>query len=59
VDHDVKEYPAVGHSFVNRHDGWKAVVERVGFRFADAAAEDAWARITGFFGRHLEAAEGG
>jgi carboxymethylenebutenolidase len=53
VDHDVKEYPAVSHSFMNRHEGWTAVVERVGFRYAEAEAEDAWARITGFFRGHL------
>ena len=54
VDHDVKEYPAVGHSFMNHHSGWTAVFDRVGgFRYGEGEAEDAWARIIGFLGRHL------
>ena len=53
VDHDVKEYPGVGHSFMNRHSGWTAVVDRVGFRYGPAEADNAWARILEFFGRHL------
>ncbi|GAB4083191.1 dienelactone hydrolase family protein [Modestobacter muralis] len=56
VDHDVKEYPDAGHSFMNRHnDGPLAVLERVGgFGCHDPSAEDAWRRIFGFFGRHLQ-----
>jgi carboxymethylenebutenolidase len=54
VDHDVKEYPGVSHSFMNRHSGWATVFDRVGgFRYGEAEAEDAWARILHFFGRHL------
>jgi carboxymethylenebutenolidase len=53
VDHDVKEYPAVSHSFMNRHEGWTAVFERIGYRYGEAEAEDAWGRIVEFFGRHL------
>jgi carboxymethylenebutenolidase len=53
VDHDVKEYPAVSHSFMNRHAGWPAVFDRIGFHYGQAEADDAWGRITGFFGRHL------
>jgi carboxymethylenebutenolidase len=53
VDHDVKEYPGVGHSFMNRHSGWMAVFDRVGFRYGPVEAEDAWSRITSFFRRHL------
>lgn len=54
VDRDVKEYPAVSHSFINRHAGWTVVYDRLGgFRHAEAEAEDAWARILAFFGRHL------
>ena len=55
VDHDVKEYPAVGHSFMNRHTGWTTVFDRIGFRYAAGAAADAWGRIFTFFGRHLKA----
>jgi carboxymethylenebutenolidase len=53
VDPDVKEYPGVSHSFMNRHSGWTAVLDRVGYRYGPAEAEDAWARILAFFGRHL------
>src|SRR5581483_9489294 len=54
VDHDVKEYPAVSHSFMNHHGGWTTVFDRVGgLRYGAAEAEDAWDRILEFFGRHL------
>lgn len=55
VDHDVKEYPQAGHSFMNRHNaGPLAVLERVaGFGYHHPSAEDAWRRIFGFFSRHL------
>jgi carboxymethylenebutenolidase len=53
VDHDVKEYPAVGHSFMNRHSGWMSVFDRVGFRYGQAEADDAWTRIIAFFATHL------
>jgi carboxymethylenebutenolidase len=55
VPHDVKEYPGVGHSFMNRHDlGPFAVLERVtGFHYDHDAAEDAWNRILRFLAEHL------
>jgi carboxymethylenebutenolidase len=55
VEHDVKEYPDAGHSFMNRHNsGPLAVVERVGgFSYHHPSAEDAWGRIFPFFERHL------
>jgi carboxymethylenebutenolidase len=53
VDHDVKEYPAAGHSFMNHHSGWATAFDRVGFRYSQPDADDAWARIIQFFGRHL------
>ncbi|WP_375335666.1 dienelactone hydrolase family protein [Blastococcus sp. TML/C7B] len=55
VDHDVKEYPQAGHSFMNRHNaGPLAVLERVaGFGYHHPSAEDAWRRILGFFSHHL------
>ncbi|GAC1609955.1 MAG: dienelactone hydrolase family protein [Mycobacteriales bacterium] len=57
VEHDVKEYPDAGHSFLNRHNlGPLGVLERVGgFSYDEAAAQDAWARILRFFDRHLRA----
>jgi carboxymethylenebutenolidase len=57
VEHDVKVYPGVGHSFLNQHDGWQGAVSRLPSPMATgydaAAAEDAWARIFGFFDKHL------
>lgn len=55
VEHDVKEYPDAGHSFLNRHGlGPLAVVERIaGFSYHEPSAEDAWARILQMFQRHL------
>ncbi|MDT0275407.1 dienelactone hydrolase family protein [Blastococcus goldschmidtiae] len=59
VDHDVKEYPDAGHSFMNRHDlGPFGVLEKVtGFDYHHPSAEDAWARILRFFGEHLRAGQ--
>jgi len=57
IDHDVKEYPHAGHSFMNRHNsGPFAVVERVaGLGYHQASAEDAWRRILAFFHARLNA----
>ena len=58
VEHDVKEYPAAGHAFLNAedHSPWYAapmtrLVMRVGPE--PESAEDAWARIDEFLHRHL------
>jgi carboxymethylenebutenolidase len=59
VDNDVKEYPGVGHSFMNDHQGKVAnvvgpVLKKVMHLGYDReAAEDAWTRIFAFFGKHL------
>lgn len=56
VPHDVKEYPDVGHSFMNQFGTPAALqfIERVaGFAYSDPEAEDAWRRILAFFGEHL------
>ena len=57
VEHDVKEYPTAGHSFLNHHRvGPFGALERVaGIGHVDAAADDAWARILAFFDHHLRA----
>ena len=59
IEHDVKIYPGVGHSFMNQHEGWPARLERLPSPlhpgYDAAAAEDAWQRILAFFGRHLAA----
>jgi carboxymethylenebutenolidase len=56
VPHDVKEYPEVGHSFMNDF-GVPAPVQFVmgaaGFAYSEPEAEDAWERILAFFGTHL------
>ena len=55
VEHDVKEYPGAGHSFLNRHRlGPLGPVERVaGFSHHEPSARDAWARILACFEAHL------
>jgi carboxymethylenebutenolidase len=56
VPHDVKEYPRVGHSFMNDF-GTPAplqfVVGAAGFLYSQPEAEDAWQRIDTFFQQHL------
>lgn len=57
VEHDVHEYAAAGHSFLNRHNlGPLGILERVGgLSYDEPSAQDAWARILRFFDRHLRA----
>jgi carboxymethylenebutenolidase len=57
VAHDVEEYPAAGHSFMNRHNGGPLVpLARVaGVGYHHPSAEDAWGRILRFFDTHLRA----
>jgi carboxymethylenebutenolidase len=56
VPHDVKEYPGVGHSFMNDF-GLPAplrMIENVaGLAYSEPEAEDAWRRILTFFAQHL------
>ena len=60
IDHDVKEYPDAGHSFMNDHRDEKtpwvfALMGRLtgGIDFVEPAAVDARGRIEAFFARHL------
>src|SRR3954471_8152575 len=56
VDHDVKEYPDAGHSFMNRINAGPLlgqVVALTRFNHHHASAEDAWRRIFAFFEAHL------
>lgn len=61
VDHDVKEYPDAGHSFLNDHDshdlpfGFSLAMKLPATRFHGPSAADARARIVAFFDRHLRA----
>jgi carboxymethylenebutenolidase len=56
VDRDIKEYPNVGHSFMNK-SGIPApftIVERLaGFSYSAPEAEDAWRRTFAFFQKYL------
>lgn len=54
VDHDVKEYPDAGHSFMDDHKGLIGVLGVVlGSSYKDQDTADARGRITTFFARHL------
>ena len=62
VEHDVKEYPQAGHSFMNRINfgpGLSPIAHVVGFDYHHPSSEDAWRRILTFFDRHLAGAEAG
>ncbi len=56
IDHDVKEYPGAGHSFLNRHSAgpFGPLVRVAGMSYHHPSAEDAWQRILGFFETHLQ-----
>jgi carboxymethylenebutenolidase len=63
VDHDIKEYPDAGHSFLNDHqtagDRTPLVFVVMGLfsspsRYHDPSAQDARRRILAFFDRHLK-----
>jgi carboxymethylenebutenolidase len=56
VDHDVKIYENVGHSFLSYDNGpaWMArVPSPMNAGYSEPEAEDAWKRILDFFGRYL------
>ena len=60
IEHDVKSYPGVGHSFLNltTEVGPKALrplMRITGVGPNPEAAADAWTRIEGFFAEHLSA----
>ncbi len=58
VEHDVKEYPQAGHSFLNRFNAGPLLTPLLhvaGMGYDHAAAEDAWRRILEFFAAHLAA----
>jgi carboxymethylenebutenolidase len=62
IDHDVKEYPDAGHSFLNDHRGvsarivFTALGPLLGPGYHEPSAQDARRRILAFFDRHLKAA---
>jgi carboxymethylenebutenolidase len=54
IEHDVKEYPDAGHSFLDEHKGLIGVLGVViGASYKNKDAADARARIRAFFARHL------
>jgi len=56
VEHDVKEYPDAGHSFMNRFNSGPLLTPLIhvaGFGYHHPSAEDAWRRILAFFADHL------
>lgn len=57
VTNDVKTYPDAGHSYMSDHTGIAAKLGGIGpmrVAYNEAASEDSWARMLGFFARHLE-----
>jgi carboxymethylenebutenolidase len=61
VEHEVKEYPDAGHSFLNNHDTvlFKVVGALMGGGYHEPSAQDARRRIVSFFDRHLKQANHG
>ncbi|WP_060887919.1 dienelactone hydrolase family protein [Streptomyces caniscabiei] len=57
VPHDVREYPAAGHSFLNDAENaprpLRPLTRIAGIGPEPASAADAWHRIEAFFGEHL------
>ena len=54
VDHDVKEYPDAGHSFLNNHQNrFFKLMKVFGIFFHEPSAQDARRRIAAFFNSHL------
>jgi carboxymethylenebutenolidase len=58
IEHDVKEYPDAGHSFMNRINtgpGLGQLVKFIGMNYRHESAEDSWRRILDFFDAQLRA----
>ena len=55
VPHDVKEYPAAGHSFANRIPvgPLNVLLKVAGMAYHHESSEDAWRRVLAFFSTHL------
>ena len=55
VEHDIKEYPDAGHSFLNDHRGAVVkIMKVVGIGYHEPSAQHARRRITSFFDTHLK-----
>jgi carboxymethylenebutenolidase len=55
ITHDVKDYPGVGHSFLNRFPVGPLgpLLRVVGLSYDETVAQDAWRRILAFFAKEL------
>lgn len=54
VPHDIKEYPNVGHAFMNKAPApLRVITNLAGMSYSEPEAEDAWSRILAFFGEQL------
>jgi carboxymethylenebutenolidase len=54
IDHDVKLYPDVGHSFIGQHQPWVTRLPNpLSPGYSAPEAEDAWRRILSFFHEHV------
>jgi carboxymethylenebutenolidase len=55
VDHDVKEYPDAGHSFLNDHNNVMfKILKIIAIGYHESSARDARRRIVSFFNTHLK-----
>ena len=55
IEHDVKEYPDAGHSFLNDHrDLLFRMMSVAGIGYHEPSAQDARRRIVSFFDTHLK-----
>lgn len=57
VPRDIKEYPGVGHSFMNDHSvpaPIRIIAGLTGMAYSEPEAEDAWRRMITFFDEHLK-----
>jgi carboxymethylenebutenolidase len=57
IEHDVKEYPNAGHSFMNRINTGpllNPIIKFVGANYHHPSDEDSWQRILTFFDSHLK-----
>jgi carboxymethylenebutenolidase len=55
IPHDVKEYPDAGHGFANKFSlgPLNTLLKVTGTFYHEESSEDAWRRVTAFFGTHL------
>ena len=60
VEHDIKEYPNVGHAFMNRINAGPVLgplTKFIRMNYDHPSSEDAWRRILEFFDAHIRDAD--